>query len=461
MTAWVGGSNLGSQSMRAPLDVLCYRPEDFKSMQKQHESLKAGLEPPKRLELPSGNNKGIALTTWIQEVKLMIETKGFDTVFRVFDPKKNVEVYLLERWGEVTPEQIESWVALLRTSFGDRWDKENLRLSAMAMRESLGPELYARVSSLCNADTTGPEYFKKAVDQISYMNSTMVRNLSNKLGNLKLKEIDGENVAKLTEKITEIAREIQGSGCPPADLHNLISKPYTTGTEETFRTYALGIHGKVMTGEYMRSWEQMVQSYNLFYQELLQADDYPPAKGSKDQDDAIHGLIAKAIDRKLEMMKPQAGNNSDPSQQKGKRTCFECGSEEHLVRDCPRKKNGAERNWRVVPPNTSRGDSKEKIIDGITYKWCGKCRSGKGFWNGGDKAHFTHEHRGNQSSNNENSNNESNDGEVRANVQANVGYVDEPLTFGFLGYISNDEQLDGDLDDAKDPEHPKEWRGRW
>lgn len=446
---------MGLQAPSGPLDVLCYRPEDFKSMQKQHESLKAGLEPSKRLELPSGNSKGIALTTWIQEIKLMIETKGFDTVFRVFDPQRNVEVYLLERWGEVTSEQIEAWVSLLQSSFGDKWDRENLRLSAMAMRDSLGPELYTRVSSLCSANTTGPEYFKKAVDQISYMNSTMVRNLSNKLGTLKLKEIDGENVAKLTEKITEIAREIQGSGCPPADLHNLISKPYTTGTEETFRTHALGVHGKVMTGEYTKSWEHMVQSYNLFYQELLQAGDYPPAKGAKDQDDTIHALIGKAIDKKLEMMKQTTGGTAETGHQRAKRTCFECGSDEHLVRNCPQKKNGGERNWRVIPPNSSRGETKEKTIDGVTYKWCGKCRAGKGFWNGGDKAHYTHEHRGNQNSDN---GKESDEAENKPDAQANVGYIDEPLTFGFLGYMS--KEVDDENAD-EDQEHPKDWRGKW
>ena len=95
----------------------------------------------------------------------MIETKGFDTVFRVFDPNTMTEVYLLEHWGEVTLKQIKAWVNLLKTSLGDKWDRENLRLSAMAMRDSLGPELYNRLSSLCDANTTGPEYFKKAVEQ--------------------------------------------------------------------------------------------------------------------------------------------------------------------------------------------------------------------------------------------------------------------------------------------------------
>ena len=203
-------------------------------------------------------------------------------------------------------DKVKEWVNLLKGSYGDKWDKENLRLSAMAIRDSLGPELHGRVSSLTDASTTGPEYFKVAIDQVSYMNATMIRNLSNKLGQLKLKDIDGESVPKLTEKITEYAREIQGSGSPPSDLKNLISKPYTTGTVDTFKTHALSIHGQVMTGTYTKTWEDMVKGYNLFYQDLVQSDDYPPAKGgAKDQDETIQGMIAKAIDSKLDKLVPK------------------------------------------------------------------------------------------------------------------------------------------------------------
>jgi hypothetical protein len=41
--AWTGGSNLDEEKNTAPTDVLCFRPEHFKEMQKQHECLKKGL----------------------------------------------------------------------------------------------------------------------------------------------------------------------------------------------------------------------------------------------------------------------------------------------------------------------------------------------------------------------------------------------------------------------------------
>jgi hypothetical protein len=38
-----GGSNLDEKKNEVPIYVLCFRPENFKEMQKQHECLKRGL----------------------------------------------------------------------------------------------------------------------------------------------------------------------------------------------------------------------------------------------------------------------------------------------------------------------------------------------------------------------------------------------------------------------------------
>ena len=99
-TPWVGGSNLSTKKPTAPYDVLCYRPADFRSMQKQHELLKAGLPESRRLELTDMNKEtSVSLMTWLEELKLMLETKGLDTVFRVV--KDGIEIYMLAQWGDL------------------------------------------------------------------------------------------------------------------------------------------------------------------------------------------------------------------------------------------------------------------------------------------------------------------------------------------------------------------------
>lgn len=59
----------------------------------------------KRLERGS---KGIALTAWIQEINFRAESRGFDTLFRVYDPNLLTEFYLLERWGDVSDKPFEN-----------------------------------------------------------------------------------------------------------------------------------------------------------------------------------------------------------------------------------------------------------------------------------------------------------------------------------------------------------------
>ncbi len=451
---WVGGSNIPGKT-KEPADIMAFRPTSFKELYRQNTLLKEGLSDSKKLDLPGGSTKGISVTAWIQEVKWMIEPRGFDTVFRVFCPHDRKEIYLLDSWGEVTLSDVKKWVDIL-AEHGDRYDHENLKLSAIVIRESLGPDLYTRVASLANSTTTGPEYFKLAIDQVSFLSSSMVRKLSNDLTHLDLKKVPGENVATLTEIVTEKARQIVGSGNPPPDLKHLISKPFTTGTDQYFKTHALNIHNKVISHEYLKSWEQMLQEHNHTYQDLVQQSDYEPAKGVKDQDDTIHALIGK-LDQKLDALK---GNDS--AKPVGNRRCYKCGAIGHLIRDCPEAGTKKETNPRFIPPNSNKGESREKVVDGVKHIWCGKCRGGKGIWTIGNGAHHTHDHRGNshmdeakKESNKMGVNDEGRSCDEESKLQANVGYVDEPLVFGFMGGW-NIQQVDTIYtDDDKEVPHER------
>ena len=160
-----------------------------------------------------------------------------DTVFKILQTGGSTELDLVQNWGKATKDIVQAWVTKLQGPFGDKFDKENLRLSGFVVRGSLGPHLLARVISLAGANASGPELFLTAVFQVSFMTASLVRSVSNQIGNLKLKSIAGENVANLGESIVELVKQIECSGSVPEDLLFLVSKPYVTGTQETFRTY--------------------------------------------------------------------------------------------------------------------------------------------------------------------------------------------------------------------------------
>ena len=72
-----------------------------------------------------------------------------------------------------------------------------------------------------------------------------------------------------------------------------------------------------------------------------------------------------------------------------------------MIRDCDQEdtrgsnQSGAPKQglaeWRKEDPGPN--GPFEKIMDGVTCKWCAKCRFGKGLWMMGSRAHTTEEHR--------------------------------------------------------------------
>ena len=121
------------------------------------------------------------------------------------------------------------------------------------------------------------------------MSDAHIWTISNKLGNLSLENIPGKRVPDLTKTISNYARQLVGSGKPPTDLINLISKPYTKGSCKMFKTHALGIHTQILSKKYTESWEILLSDHNNMYYDLVQTNDYPPAEGNKsaDKEDAL------------------------------------------------------------------------------------------------------------------------------------------------------------------------------
>ena len=85
----------------------------------------------------------ISLITWITCIMIEFTTKGVDTIFKILQVEDTSELDLVQNWGKATKEIVQAWVIKLQGTFGDKFDKENLRLSGFVVRGSLGPHLLA------------------------------------------------------------------------------------------------------------------------------------------------------------------------------------------------------------------------------------------------------------------------------------------------------------------------------
>ena len=131
---YCGGTQTDDATIRsngAPIDILAHRPDDFRSKQKQIESIKKGLNDALKLELPKNGKLQVPVMTWVNEMKNHLITRGLEPVFCVSiekPPASGTYVWfdLLVSFGDITAQQIKVHIDRL-TAAGthDKWDDEN------------------------------------------------------------------------------------------------------------------------------------------------------------------------------------------------------------------------------------------------------------------------------------------------------------------------------------------------
>jgi hypothetical protein len=242
---WTGGSTI--TPLGRPVALNCFRPKDLCERLKIQDNLEAGLPDEMKLDMPSETNNGAySIARSIGELKLELERCGLDNPFCIMT-NPTTKIYLLENWGAVSIADVKYWCSQLDNT-GCTFDSENLRLSAMKIKGSLGAALSSRVATVTEADTPGPVLFKVAVDQVASLSAAKVRKLTTDLQGLSLKNVAAQSVPLITKRVTELARQIDFLAVGPADLTALISKVYTTGTDTGFNHHAWGVYNSIATG---------------------------------------------------------------------------------------------------------------------------------------------------------------------------------------------------------------------
>ena len=437
---WTGGSTLNP--LGRPIALTCFRPKDLRERLKIQEALESGLADVMKLDMPSaaGETESYSITRSIGELKLELERCGLDNPFRIMT-SPTTEIYLLENWGGVSLSDVKYWCDQLDNT-GCPFDSENLRVSAMKIKGSLGTSLSSRVATVTEADAPGPVLFKVAVDQVASLSAAKVRKLVGDLQGLSLKNVAAQSVPIITQRVTELARQIDFSDVGPGDLTALVAKVYTTGTDTGFNHHAWGVYNSIATMFDRRPWREVVEGFVSFYEQQVQLDLYVPALGKKDSDQTIHGLLSAKLD-KLEKRLDQAsgppgGASDKPSPSKGHgggtdtRCCYKCNAVGHLSKDCPSAKDIDPSH---VPPNTKKGEPRERIRNGVTERWCGRCREGKGLWThgSGDQCHLTENHP--KPPEPGGSSNVPSLAPGAGAAEANLGFIDAPFHFGFLAHV--------------------------
>jgi hypothetical protein len=371
------------------------------------DNISAGLDPSRHLGLDPSTSP-ISLTSWINLIRVAVEERGMDTVFRIYDPTTDTELYMLDRWGAATVDQVEEWIKTLSVdgvpsyvpgaTDTDSWtittapvchhDVDNLTFSGKVIERSIDLALWEMVEREMGTARSGPLMFLHIVRRLQQTNAPAIRNMIEELRKLSIRNYPGQNAELLSDDITTLCRKISGAGSAPPDLAVLVATCYIDCDVMNFQMSANKIEDAVVDSTSAMTWQSIVQKSKDKYRDLVSRGRWTPAGVPKTTDN-VPGLLA-ATDR----------------------NCWRCNQPGHRRENCPNppatvcttnptsaastRGGGGNRGrrdstrsapaWMKEAPDS--GASTTKVVHDKHYTWCAKCKH----WLTGEKRHETHEH---------------------------------------------------------------------
>ena len=306
--AWTGGGSLPTTELTIPCTSEAVRPKEYKSWMKTEKQCQEGLAEVHHLTTPdkSGKDDKLTLQAWIDRIKVAMENKGMDPVFRIVKGSgvTRTEDYILEEFGLAKLETVKQWVNDLRTT-GTQcpYDIVNLKMSATMILKSVDADLLRRIDRELPQTATGPEVFAVIVSLHQTLNSIAVRVLIKELEGMHLTAEPAENVEKFSDKVLDVAKRIRGAGpktCPD-DLCTLVYECFQGCTTPVFQIEATNFYWKAQQGDAsVEDWEEGVNKLKASYRLSMTRGTWQAAKHHKEKAE-VQALLATVKTLKKEV----------------------------------------------------------------------------------------------------------------------------------------------------------------
>ena len=102
------------------------------------------------------------------------------------------------------------------------------------------------------------------------MNASTIRTLEDNLKSLKIIEEPGQDINKFSEKVAELAAQIEGaSEIPPSDLSLTVCNTFSTCTEELFKFRMMELHNRVERDPSSMHWHDLITELKMKYDGLV------------------------------------------------------------------------------------------------------------------------------------------------------------------------------------------------
>ena len=425
--AWTGGSNITPPTM--PWNVYCRRPLDFRSAAQVQTACTKGLDNDEKLGAIDEHKNMVQLTAWIESLQYHMRNLGMDTVFKVITDLETAEseTDVLVHWSRILSLDIKGWIQALTVQGVPSkdsplrspvcpYDLQNLEWSGNFIMNSISQKLRTDVATMVGKYPHGPVALREIINIKQQLDAAGVRTLEDQLKGFCISKEPAENVINYITKIKpvylKLANCVDKHGSPHTrDLSTLIAKGFIKCSVETFRLRAMHFYNICNEDPTRLSWDEITSPLLLLYRSLSgQVGGWPPAEAKKrvteqlyvnELQQTINQLTSKISD----LNKTKSGTDNKvicydcgkPGVKIGHDGCTQPGRRLHAPKKDKDKKPPAKDSDSKpkFPPLPKDNDPHEITWEGKKWKFCQKCRKGKGSWweTSSSKAHLTAEHK--------------------------------------------------------------------
>ena len=307
----------------------------------------------------------------------------------------------------------------------DLWDMKHDNEAKSFLLDSIDDDILRGLEPFQKTEDTFAITWLKLVHYLVTTTAKTYDDMKAKLRSKRPQQYSGQNIEQMSSELMIIAKELDNAGYYAHSLTLNIVDSFLNASQDqqgTFHhalnTLRTQVDDLVQETVFLAKADQDLKfaSRRLTYtdvclkavkcyRDLVHNSKWEPAKLPKDRQAPASVHLSKAdilllIENSGSRGKGGSRQNPRGANQSGgkpatnsKGKCFNCGSEDHQIKDCPKpktpKSNQSRQSnmakWKLTAPKS--GESSTKEVNGRTFYWCAKC----GNWS---PTHGTDSHTG-------------------------------------------------------------------
>ena len=338
---WTGGSREPGSENKSRRTPMCYRTPKQSTL--TYKVVREGVSSEYKLN-SSKDHYSTQEQMWDD-----IMDYGLDSVFHAQHPVTNTWVKLFHMPDAMSIEQVREHENDLRGLCS--YAAENLTWACTYIEKSISKNIHDEIQIHVKSSDGGCAYWKILMGTVRGEATSKLMSYQRIINETKLINIKGYSVREYHKIIIPALLAAQQNGALPLNVGPTVLKNHSGPTSTAFKALVMSFSAQqAMESDQEEQFKLLLPQMRLLHQTYCnEADTWA------DEHKNVTGYVGQALTQ-----------DKKSNGHKGGRKCFECGSKEHLIKQCPNKQaKGGDAN---------NSDEKKKKK---SYKWLYENKEGK------------------------------------------------------------------------------------